>query len=245
MTLRMKLILMTTVVVTVLFGVAEWLSYQQTTALLEEHERILTETADHGVALQKLRATKERMFLSVTTVRVLHAVITLLVAVAALNSVWYSVVYRPIQRLLGHINSMGRGTWHSPIPVKRRDEIGELTAAFNELGQQLTSAFDHINSATKLSAFALIGGRLLRRITSFRSEVAAALKYYDRRDDRGYSTGREILTSVEKQLEHLEEQFQKDFDQLFSSTAQEPAGAPEQTLAAAPNRSDNRKNSKR
>ena len=156
MTLRMKLILMTTVVVTVLFGVAEWLSYQQTTALLEEHERILTETADHGVALQKLRATKERMFLSVTTVRVLHAVITLLVAVAALNSVWYSVVYR--QREVARTHQLdGTGYGHSPIPVKRRDEIGELTAAFDQLRQRLTSHVDHINSATKLSAFALMG----------------------------------------------------------------------------------------
>jgi HAMP domain-containing protein len=85
------------------------------------------------------------MFLSVTTVRVLHAALTLVIAVAALNYVWYGIVYRPIQRLLTHINSMGRGTWHSPMPVKRRDEIGDLTSAFNDLWQQLTASFNHIN----------------------------------------------------------------------------------------------------
>jgi HAMP domain-containing protein len=232
MSLRIKLILITTAVVAILFGASEWMSYQHTTALLEEHERILTETADHTVALQKLRATKERMFLSVTTVRVLHAAITLLVAVSALNYVWYRVVYRPIQRLLAHINSMGRGTWNSAIPIKRHDEIGELTAAFNELGQQLTSSFEHINTASKLSAFALIGGRLLRNVTLFRSELAAAVKCYDRRDETGYSTGREILTSVGKQLEELEERFQKDFDQQFSANRQGPVPVSPQNLKA-------------
>jgi HAMP domain-containing protein len=172
------------------------------------------------------------MFLSVTTVRVLHAVITLLVAVSALNYVWYRVVYRPIQRLLAHINSMGRGTWHSPIPIKRRDEIGELTAAFNELGQQLTSSFEHINTASKLSAFALIGGRLLRSVTSFRSELGAAVKSYDDRNETGHSTGREILTSIEKQLEELEKRFQQDFDKQFSASCRRSLPAASESLEA-------------
>ena len=40
---------------------------QHTTALLERHEAILVETADHAVALEKLRATRAKMFVSVTT----------------------------------------------------------------------------------------------------------------------------------------------------------------------------------
>ena len=218
MSLRIKLILITTAVVTVLFGVSEWLSYQHTTALLAQHEAILMETADHSVALQRLQETRDKMFLSVTTVRVLHAALTLLVAVATLNYVWYRVIYRPIQRLLSHINSMGRGTWHSSIPVKRHDEIGELTIAFNELGQQLTSTFEHINSASKLSALALIGGRSIRSITSVRSEIAAAVKCFGRGTDPAHSAGMEMLARVHARLDGLEERFQKQFEEEFSAT---------------------------
>lgn len=232
MSLRIKLILITTAVVTVLFGVSEWWSYQHTAALLAEHERILIETADHSIALQKLQATKDRMFLSVTTIRVLHAAVTLLVAVAALNYVWYRVVYRPIQRLLAQINSMVRGTWHSSIPVRRRDEIGELTVAFNDLGQQLTASFEHINTASKLSAFALIGGRLLRSVTSARSDIAAALKCYDRGTEAGRSMGREILTTVDSQLGTLEQRFQEDFDKEFSATRRTPPSVSGEVMEA-------------
>ncbi len=230
MSLRIRLILVTTAVVAVLFGVSEWLSYRQTAALLEEHERILIETADHTVALQRLQATKDRMFVSVTTARVLHAVFTLVFAVAALNYVWYRVIYRPIQRLLNHINSMSRGTWVAPIKITRRDEIGDLTAAFNDLGRQLTESFEHINAATRLSAFALIGGRLVRNVTSIRSEITAAVKCYDRGTEAGQTMGREILTAIDNQLDKLEERFQDDFDREFSATRQSDPGRSRDTL---------------
>lgn len=218
MTLRTKLILITTVVVTILFGLSEWLSYQHTTALLDEHEAILRETADHTVALQKLQAARDRMFLNATAVRVMHAVITLLVAVAALNLVWYRVIYRPIQRLLSQINSMSRGTWQTAIPVERRDEIGELTVAFNKLGQELTSSFEHINAASKLSAFALLGGRLVRSISSLRNGIAAAEKGFSLRTDAGYTAGMEALKIVQTRLDGVEAQFDKDFDEEFCAT---------------------------
>jgi HAMP domain-containing protein len=220
MSLRVKLILITTAVVTILFGVSEWLSYQHTATLLDEHEAILIETADHTLALQKLQLARDRMFVSVTRIRVAHAVITLLIAVAALNYVWYRIIYRPIQRLLTHINSMGRGTWHSSIPIKRHDEIGELTVAFNELGQQLTSTFQHINSASKLSALALTGGRFVRGITSVRSDIASAVKCLVRGTNGGRSEGMELIAGVQAQLDGLEERFQKEFEEEFSATLQ-------------------------
>ena len=231
MSLRIKLVLITTAVVTILFGVSEWLSYQHTAALLDEHESILIQTADHTIALQKLQATRDRMFLSVTTVRVVHALVTLLFAVAALNYIWYRIVYRPIQRLLGQINSMGRGTWQCPIPVKRHDEIGELTVAFNELGEQLTSTFQHIDSASKLSAIALTGGRFVRSISSVRSDIAAALKCFALRTEAGRSAGLEIIAGVQAQLDGLEERFHKDFEQEFSSRLQGDAPLPKQLYA--------------
>ena len=51
MILRLRLMLVTSAVVLFLFGISGWLSYRHTAALLEQHEAILVETADHAVAL--------------------------------------------------------------------------------------------------------------------------------------------------------------------------------------------------
>ncbi len=218
----MRLMLLTSAVVLFLFGASEWLSYRQTTALLERHEAILAETADNAVALEKLKSTRTTMFLSVTTVRVLNAALTLILAVAVLNYVWYRVVYRPIWRLLAQIKIMGRGTWKSALPVHRNDEIGQLTTAFNELGQQLTSTFHHINTSSRLSALAFIGHRLMREINVARGELLVVTETLNAAKLEGSAQSAiSTLDSVQSKLGQLEKQFQQDFDQevLDASTS--------------------------
>jgi len=214
MTLRLRLMLVTSAVVLVLFGLSEWMSYRHTAALLEQHEAILVETADHAVALEKLRTTRTKMFLSVTTVRVVHAALTLIISVAVLNYVWYRVICRPVRRLLAQINIMGRGTWKSAVPVHRNDEIGELTSAFNELGQHLTSTFRHINTSSRLSALALIGHRLVREVNVARGGILAATLILQTANHHDGPTLSAVstLNAVHSKLEQLETLFQRDFD---------------------------------
>jgi hypothetical protein len=82
MALRSRLVFATSAVVLVLFGISEWLSYRQNRTLFEQHEVILAETTDHAVALEKLRATRSKMFRSVTATRVNHAELTLIISAA-------------------------------------------------------------------------------------------------------------------------------------------------------------------
>src|SRR3954452_21019690 len=213
MTLRTKLILITTLVVTLLFGVSEWLSYRHITALLDQHESILIETTDHAVALQHLRATRDHALLSATTIRILHAAGTLLLAVAILNLVWYRVIYRPIRQLLSHMNVVGRGSWTQSLPVERNDEIGELTAAFNDLGRQLASTFRHINSSSKLSAMALIGGRVAREVAAVRVRIAGSARVLNNRKDTRMAAVAAELGAIDERLARLETAFQADFDE--------------------------------
>ncbi|MEO8662798.1 MAG: HAMP domain-containing protein [Bryobacteraceae bacterium] len=221
MTLRLRLMLVTSAVVFVLFGLSEWMSYRQTAALLERHEAILVETADHTVALEKLQETRTKMFWSVTRMRIVHAVLTLILAVAILNYVWYRTIYRPIGRLLAQINIMGRGTWKSALPVQRKDEIGQLTTAFNDLGQQLTSTFRHINSSSRLSAMALIGHRLVREVNAARGGILTVAYTLETASHTDVPTLAAIagLKSVHAKLEGLETRFQRDFDQEVVSVS--------------------------
>ncbi len=232
MTLRWKLILVTSAVILSLFGVSEWLSYRQTTALLQRHEAILVETADHTAALEKLRNTRNQMFLSVTSMRLLHAALTLISSVVILNYVWYRVIYRPIQRLLAQINVMGRGTWKSALPVRRNDEIGQLTTAFNDLGQQLTSTFHHIHTSSKLSALALIGTRLVREVNGASEELLAAVQTLQKDNVRNPHARPAVsaLLAIHSKLKTLETQFQTDFDREVMEASSRPtadtAGGP-------------------
>jgi methyl-accepting chemotaxis protein len=170
------------------------------------------ETTDHAVALEKLRETRNSMFLNVTTARVLNAMLTLILSVAVLNYVWYRVIYRPVSRLLAQINIMGRGTWQSALPVSRKDEIGQLTTAFNELGEKLTSTFRHINTSSRLSALALIGHRLVRQINVARGQVLAAKGILLVRERDGLALAVATLDAVETNLQRLEGEFQQEFD---------------------------------
>jgi HAMP domain-containing protein len=211
------LTLITTAAVILLFGVSEWLSYRHITALLDQHESILVETTDHAVALEHLRATRDQALLSVTSIRILHAAGTLVLAVAILNLVWYRVIYRPIRQLLAHINVVGRGTWTHALPVERNDEIGELTAAFNDLGRQLTSTFQHINSSSKLAAMALLGGRLRREVEAVRVRIAGSARVLNNRKDTRMSAVASELGAIDERLAQLESAFQSDFDEELTA----------------------------
>jgi methyl-accepting chemotaxis protein len=215
MSLRLRLILTTSMVIAVLFGVSEWLSYRQTSELLDQHEAILIETTDHQAALARLQETKRQMLGHVTLVRMLHALLTMVVAVAVLNYVWYRVVYRPIRRLLAQIAIMGRGTWASAIPIHRNDEIGELTAAFNDLGAKLEATVRQITTASKLSAMALLGHGLLRKINVTRMQIHSSVLLLEDARDTGVAVPEAAtanLTAAEKSLQSLEGEFETSFN---------------------------------
>jgi methyl-accepting chemotaxis protein len=222
MSIRTRLIIITTAVVFLLFGVAEWISYQHTSALLGEYEAILAEASNREIALKSLKETRERAFVNVTTVRIIHAAVTLVIAAALLNYLWYRVIYRPITRLLSQIHIMGLGTWKSALPVHRTDEIGELTIAFNKLGEQLTSTFRHINSASRLSALALIGNKLVRDIHVVRGQIAGVAELVESKD--GLAGAALSLAQVQAKLQDVEAQFQQDFDREVQEASRFEAG---------------------
>lgn len=163
--------------------------------------------------------------------RVVHAALTLIISVAVLNYVWYRVIYRRIRRLLAQINIMGRGTWKSVLPVHRNDEVGELTLAFNELGQRLTSTFRHINTSSRLSALALIGHRLVREVNVAREGILAATQSLQTANHHDGPTlfAVSTLNAVHTKLELLETLFQRDFDheavEASAHLGTEPIGA--------------------
>ncbi|MBI5083331.1 MAG: HAMP domain-containing protein [Acidobacteria bacterium] len=177
MKLRTKLLLASSAIVLVVLAVSEWLGYRLTSLFLTAHEAKMASELDHGshgAALAELEQGSHALFVRLAALHFFHAAFTVIALVLALNALWTRTVLRPLADLLQHINYMRRGTWKTPVPVHSRDEIGELTEAFNELGGQLTLTVHQFAAASKLSAMALLGQSLVTKVRSATELLRAA-----------------------------------------------------------------------
>lgn len=217
MQLRTKLCLTTSLAVLLLFGVSEWVNYRHTSSFLAEHEALL-ESADAATALAALKAEKAQLFRKVTAVRLVYAGLTVAVAVVILNALWYSMVLQPLHVLLHHVNVMKRGTWSYPIPLTRKDELGEIIRAFNELGAAFTLTTLQYANASKLAALSLIGQRLVRKATLAAdtiASIAALLSVTKQHSQQMPDSAIRNLELTAKDLRGLQADFEAQFDEQY------------------------------
>jgi methyl-accepting chemotaxis protein len=159
----------------------------------------------------------------------LHAGVTVLALVIVLNTLCNRIVLMPLQDLLRHINYMRHGAWKAPIAVRRKDEIGQLTQAFNELGEQLTLTVHQFAAASKLAAMALLGQALVKRVTEARDLLRATERLLGAARKRHEAVPEQALTSLEaaiKTLEDIPVRFDQEFDRQFKLHSAPPASEP-------------------
>ena len=118
----------------------------------------------------------------------------------------------------------------TPEIRKRRAKLGPVPQidppkSVNDLGRQLTSTFRHINSSSKLSAMALLGGRLAREVAEARVRIAGSARVLNTRKDARMAAVAAELVAVEERLARLETAFQADFDEEL--TVLRAAGKPQ------------------
>lgn len=218
MTLRTGFCIGTGVAVLVLFGVWEWISLEHMSNFLEHHEAVLRQHNGEDV-ISAFREGRTQLMTELRLMRWAYALGVVPLLMLLFYSSWRSLVVERLKLLLNHINIMKRGTWTNPIPVRRRDEIGELTAALNELGPQLSLSVHQYAGASKLSVLALIGSRIVRRaklaaeqVTSIKALLEGVRKNQQPVPDVVITN----LTLVAKDLQQLE----ADFDTQFSAEFQ-------------------------
>jgi len=75
---------------------------------------------------------------------------TLLVVLVVLTAVALQLqVLRPLARLTEGIQRLGRGESRPPLPVGRRDELGRVAEAFNEMATRLATAREQLVAETE------------------------------------------------------------------------------------------------
>lgn len=237
MKLRTKLLLASSAIVLVVLAVSELLGYHLTSLFLTAHEAKMASELNHGshgAALSELQQGSHALFVRLAALHFFHAVFTVIALVLALNALWNRTVLRPLADLLQHINYMRRGTWKTPVPVRSRDEIGKLTEAFNELGGQLTLTVQQFGSASKLSAMALLGQSMVRRVISATEILRKALEAADvKNGTAGANWGPEqarlqlVLKLLDEIPEQLEKEFQRELEQHSNRAASQEGVSPQ------------------
>jgi methyl-accepting chemotaxis protein len=216
--LKTTLFLTTTLAVLVILGFSEWISYVQMSRFLKDHAATMEAEMSHADLVANLRQGRETLFVRLGWVHVLHAAATVAALVLVLNRLCNRIVLSPLHELLRHINYMGRGTWKAAIPVRRKDEIGQLTQSFNELGEQLTLTVQQFAAASKLSAMALLGQSLVTRVLAARDRLRATEQILENARKHQQAIPEEALAGVAVAIETLEKipaLFDEEFDRQF------------------------------
>lgn len=212
MNLRTKLFSATSVIVLVILGLSEWIGYRLMAQFLSNHEMRMATNGRVDSVLAELRQGRLDLLFRLSMLHLFHAAATIFVLVGVLNWLWNRAVVRPLRDLLSHINYMGRGSWTTAVPVRTKDEIGELTEAFNRMGGQLTVAVHQFGAASKLSAMALLGQSMVRKALS----AAELLRASEADVERDCRLKGGDATALRARL-HLAIEFVDEIPRLFDS----------------------------
>jgi len=219
MSLKAKVILTASAVVLVLFGISEWISYQQIAAHLAQWEVLLERQEGQATALAYLREERTYLLEKLSVLWFLTAAVTCLLLLVALNFLWRKLVQAPLRDLMRHIDWMSRGTWNQPLEVNHKDEVGSLAEAFNQLGDRLTFTVHQFATASKLSALAVVGQRLVRKVSVVREHVLAIrnmLATARQNREPVPEAALENLTAAAGHLESIESDFESEFERELS-----------------------------
>jgi HAMP domain-containing protein len=173
MSLKARLALACSGVVLLLFGVSEWLSYTQISAHLHQWEELLADSGTRATSIAHLRHEGAFLFEKLAVLWFLTALVTCVMLTAVLHYLWLRVVDTRFQQLIERIESICRGTWTDPYAEFPHDEVGNLSHAINRMGDRLTFTAHQFAAASKLAALAMVGQRLVRRVTVAREHVLA------------------------------------------------------------------------
>ena len=223
--LKVKILLASALTVLAFLGISGVLARKHAASFFAEHEMRIQEGGQREAVLDELRREKSSLFRELASIRFLTATVAVGTLAVTLALVWRRRVSRPIALVLDRINSMRRGTWSQPLPVEQDDEIGTLMREFNHLGPELTFVAHQYAAASKLSAMALIGQRIVRRTEAARQRLLAVSELLARLpgDEPFNGTAAEQVRLVALELESVAVDFDSEFQAELAR--QRPSGA--------------------
>ncbi|MBN1658570.1 MAG: HAMP domain-containing protein, partial [Anaerolineae bacterium] len=94
------------------------------------------------VVLPPQRSSRDKAYLAYTNQALLAAALVATAVALVLGILLARTLTRPVRELTAATRSLSRGNLAQQVPVRSRDELGELTASFNQMSADLARAND-------------------------------------------------------------------------------------------------------
>lgn len=107
----------------------------------DESEIDLEVAAPASFLQQRLAGTLRTTAFAFLTASIITA------GVVLLTSRW--LVGRPLERIVEHIDTIGKGDLSTPLEFKRNDELGDVARALNSMGHQLAEQREQVQNETE------------------------------------------------------------------------------------------------
>jgi methyl-accepting chemotaxis protein len=164
-----------------------------------------------------MRQEAQSLLRELAGIRLLAAMGGVLTLSVVLGLIWRKRVSRPMALLSDQMRHMRLGTWSQPIPVHQNDEMGRLLREFNILGPELSLTAHQYAAASKLSAMALIGGRVVRPAMAARQQLLALSEALSR--ETVLEQVRQVAASLETIAADFDSEFQAELARVGNRAA--------------------------
>ncbi|MGE5570213.1 MAG: HAMP domain-containing protein [Rhodospirillales bacterium] len=178
--------------------------------------------ASAGIALfaAYLMGVVGGLYLNTVGSYLLSAVFVSAAGILLLLREWKRWITDPVEALVRHVQVIRGGTWPRPLPVAQSGEIGEITAAINELGHEWTSTAHRCAANSKLAAAALIENRVGRRLNLAAEHLASIVTLLALCRDYKQPIPEAAIRNLElaiKDLREIAPQMKKEFEREWES----------------------------
>jgi two-component system, NtrC family, nitrogen regulation sensor histidine kinase NtrY len=118
------------------------------------------------LAVQLIGSSRADLLSMKKDIRTLGLAVGAMGVLLGLLLAWWTTarITRPVHELAAAAGEVAAGNWNAHVPVRTRDEIGELAVAFNQMTRQLTEQRERLVQSERVAAWRELARRLAHEL---------------------------------------------------------------------------------
>lgn len=237
MKLLTRLLISTVATIVLITATSEWLSHRTTMRFLDSHAMEMSRAPTPESTSMAFEERVQQLGTELTAIHLAHTLIAVVSIVVVLSLFWTWMVVRPIQAILDQMNRLSRSVSCKHIQPRCSDEIGQMAVALNQLGDRLTESLGDAMNASELSALALLGQTIVRKVTLARDRLATTLTLLNAAAKAQVPAPPSTVTTVAAVVDRLgeiSEHFEREFEKRLRERRTQALGDPNPSVESIP-----------
>jgi methyl-accepting chemotaxis protein len=204
---------------------------------LESHALEMSRTPASESTARAFEEQTRQLGNQLTAIHLAHTLVAVGSIVVVLSLFWTWMVIHPIQAILDQMNRLSRSVSYKHIKPRFSDEIGQIAVALNQLGDRLTESLGDAMNASELSALALLGQTIVRKVALARDQLATTLTLL------GAAARTQVpappstviaVAAVVDRLGAISEHFELEFENRLRERRTQALGSPDRNADSIP-----------